>query len=88
MSKLDPKSLKCIFLGYSRVQKGYRYYCSSLRRYLVSADITFFENASFSQDSIHTSQGEDDDLLVYTLPSSASSFVPHMTKLSITQVYT
>ena len=23
VSKLDPKSLKCIFMGYSRVQKGY-----------------------------------------------------------------
>ena len=27
--KLDPKSLKCIFLGNSRVQKGYRCYCPS-----------------------------------------------------------
>ena len=53
--KLDPKSLKCIFLGYSRVQKGYRCYCPSLRRYLVSADVTILENASFSQDPIHTS---------------------------------
>ena len=27
VSKLNPKSLKCIFLGYSRVKKGYQCYC-------------------------------------------------------------
>ena len=46
-------------------------YCPSVCRYLVFADDTFLENASFSQDLIHTSQGEDDDLLVYTLASPA-----------------
>ena len=30
VSKLDLKSLKCIFVGYSRVQKGYRCYCPTL----------------------------------------------------------
>ena len=84
MSKLDPKSLKCIFLGYSRVQKGYRCYCPSLRRYLVSTDVTFLENASFSQDSIHTSQRENDDFLVYTLVSPTPAFVPPLTKPHIT----
>ena len=84
VSKLDPKSLKCIFLGYSRVQKGYRYYYPSLRRYLVSADVTFVENTSFSQDPIHTSQAEDDDLLVYTLASLTSTYVPPLTKPPIT----
>ena len=46
-TKLDPKSLKWIFLGYSRVQKGYRCYCPTLKRYLVSSDVTFFEDTPF-----------------------------------------
>ena len=54
VSKLDPKSLKCIFLGYSRVKKGYRCYCSTLRRYFVS-----------SLSPTVMSPREDDDLLVY-----------------------
>ena len=85
--KLGPKSLKCIFLGYSRVQKGYRCYCPSLRRYVVSVDATFLENDPFFPDPIHTSQREDDDFLVYTLASPAYAFVPPLTKPPITQVY-
>ena len=87
MSKLDPKSLKCIFLGYSRVQKGYRCYCPCLHRYLVFDDVTFLENTSFSQDPIHTSQGKDDDLLVYTLALLAPASVSPLKKPPITQVY-
>ena len=48
VSKLDPKSLKCIFLGYSQVQKGYQCYCPSLHKYLVSIDVTFLKNGPFS----------------------------------------
>ena len=49
--KLDPKSLKCIFLGYSRVQKGYRCYYPTLRHYFVSTDVTFFTTTPFSLSS-------------------------------------
>ena len=55
VSKLDPKSLEYIFLGYSRVQKGYRCYCPPLRRYFVSIDVTFFESTPFSLSSTITS---------------------------------
>ena len=84
MSKLDPKSLKWIFLGYSRVQKRYMCYCPSLHRYLVSADVTFLENTHFSPDPIHTSQEDDDDLLVYTLALRAPASDPSLTKPLIT----
>ena len=43
VSKLVPKSLNCIFPGYSRV------------RYFVSTDVTFFETTSFSLSSTVTS---------------------------------
>ena len=69
VSKLDPKSLKCIFVGYSHVQKRYRCYCPTLRRYFVFIDIAFFETTPFSLLSTVTRQGEEEDLLVYILAS-------------------
>ena len=36
ISKIYSKFLKCIFVGYSRVQKGYKCYCPTLRRYFMS----------------------------------------------------
>ena len=72
--------------------KGYRCYCPSLRRYLVSIDVTFLENVPLSLPPTHTSQGEEDDLLVYTFTSPIVSPeltpVPTQVKPPITQVYT
>jgi hypothetical protein len=45
--KLDPRAHKCIFLGHSRTQKGYRCYSPSLRKHFVSADVTFFEDIPY-----------------------------------------
>ncbi|RVW26227.1 Retrovirus-related Pol polyprotein from transposon RE2 [Vitis vinifera] len=45
--KLSAKATKCIFLGYSRLQKGYRCYSPDTHRYFLSADVTFFEDSPF-----------------------------------------
>ena len=88
VSKLNLKSLKCIFVSYSQVQKGYRCYCPNLQKYLVSVDVTFLENTPFSQDPFHTSQRENDDFLVYTFASPAPTLIPAQVKPPITQIYT
>ena len=49
--KLSAKATKCIFLGYSRLQKGYRCYSSQTHRYFLSADVTFFEDSPFFSPS-------------------------------------
>ena len=46
-SKLGPRSFRCVFLGYSSTQKGYRCYCLILKKYFVSHDVTFFAHLSF-----------------------------------------
>ena len=43
-SKLDPKALKCIFVGHSSNQKGYKCYSPVTRSFYNSMDVTFFEH--------------------------------------------
>ncbi|RVW91956.1 Retrovirus-related Pol polyprotein from transposon RE1 [Vitis vinifera] len=49
--KLSARAIKCIFLGYSRLQKGYRCYSSETHHYFLSADVTFFEDSPFFSTS-------------------------------------
>jgi len=43
LDKLSLRSIKCVFVGYFRTQKGYRCYNLSTKKYFVFADVTFFK---------------------------------------------
>ena len=49
--KLSAKAAKCIFLGYSQLQEGYRCYSPQTHRYFLSADVTFFKDSPFFSSS-------------------------------------
>ncbi|RVW51460.1 Retrovirus-related Pol polyprotein from transposon TNT 1-94 [Vitis vinifera] len=71
VTKLDPKALKCVFLGYLRLQKGYRCFSTDLNKYLVSMDIVFSEDTSFfSSPTSSASEEEDEEWLVYQVVNS------------------
>ena len=46
-TKLDPKAKKCVFIGYSLEQKGYKCYNPVTRQVRVSRDVVFDEMASW-----------------------------------------
>ncbi|KAH9657194.1 retrovirus-related pol polyprotein from transposon RE1 [Citrus sinensis] len=77
-SKLDPRALKCVFLGYSPTRKGYKCYDPLSKKFFVTMDVTFFENRSFLPKT--SLQGEDhtqeDHFWELSLPMPIMSCVP------------
>ena len=57
-SKLDPKSLKCVFVGYSPTQKGFKCYSPSTHNFFCSKDVTFLETQPFYTKN----KGENDSV--------------------------
>ncbi|RVW87252.1 Retrovirus-related Pol polyprotein from transposon RE1 [Vitis vinifera] len=70
VTKLDPKALQCVFLGYSRLQKGYRCFSPDLNKYLVSTDVVFSEDTSFFSSPTSPASEEDEEWLVYQVINS------------------
>jgi len=53
LERVDPilpvsaKAIKCVFLGYSRLQKGYHCYPPETKKYYMFTGVTFFEPTPF-----------------------------------------
>ena len=50
-NKWSTKALKCVFLGYSQTQKGYKVYHPISRKYLVTKDVIFDEKSFYYQSN-------------------------------------
>ena len=71
-TKLDPKAKKCVFIGYSLEQKGYRCYNPSTHDVRVSRDVVFDEMASWYSE-VKDNTGVDVNEIVVTRTTGQQS---------------
>ncbi|XP_073098849.1 uncharacterized protein [Elaeis guineensis] len=55
VGKLDARALKCIFVGYSSTQKGYKCWCPNEQKLFISMDVIFRESEPFYISSVSSS---------------------------------
>nr|GEX67956.1 hypothetical protein [Tanacetum cinerariifolium] len=49
--KLEPRSIKCIFIGYPKETMGYSFYCPLENKVLVARNAEFLENSLITQEA-------------------------------------
>ena len=83
-SKLDPKSRKCIFLGYADGVKGYRLWDPTARKVLISRDVVFVEdkvqekeNDSASKEKPETTTVQVEERQELEVPDSSEAISEH-----------
>ncbi|KAG8479421.1 hypothetical protein CXB51_029920 [Gossypium anomalum] len=57
--KLEPKSIKCVFLGYKAGVKGYKLCCPENRKVVISRDVVFDETAMLPNLSLKDSSNKE-----------------------------
>ena len=77
---LNPRALKCIFVGYYFPQEGYKCYHPPTKKFLVSTDVTFVEDNSYFvcpylQGETSFLEDKNKDLFLLDFPSSSTPLV-------------
>ena len=70
--KPSAKATKCIFLGYSCLQRGYRCYSPDTHQYFVFVDVTFFKHSFLFSTPPPSSPKVLSLSLIFPIPSLAS----------------
>ncbi|KAG8482610.1 hypothetical protein CXB51_024194 [Gossypium anomalum] len=73
--KLEPRSIKCVFLGYKAGVEGYKLWCPENRKVVISRDVVFNETAMLPNLSLKDSSNKENqkqkyaeaDLVAYAL---------------------
>ncbi|MGH7240582.1 MAG: reverse transcriptase domain-containing protein, partial [Candidatus Saccharimonadales bacterium] len=89
-TKLQPKAIECVFVGYSLESKAYRLHDPISNRLLISRDVTFLEDHSYqpgTQDvEVVSGKGEHDSTVDTTVShspiNSSSDNIPTTAPLS------
>jgi hypothetical protein len=77
--KLDPRAAKCVFLGYSSTQKGYKCYHPPSKKLLISRDVRFEENSLYFKN-----ENQQDDLKeLFPLPNATTDLASSVDRLAV-----
>ena len=58
-NKLSSRAIKCVFIGYSNTQKGYKCYFPTIKKIIVFRDVTFNELNMFYQPNQNMISADD-----------------------------
>lgn len=80
---MDPHAIKCVFLVYSRTQKGYQCYSPMLHQFFTCKDVTLFESTPyFSEPIFATDLTNDLPLPVIGMVSELDTELCHKLRVS------
>ena len=65
--KLNPRARKCIFVGYTTTQKGYKCFDPISKKMFITMDETFFEDKPFFENHLQGGTRHGEELVEYDI---------------------